>query len=277
MGAFRGNLLPGGKKKWDTDGNITRRRFGKLIATGETRTTKDFTVEWEFLCNCGKYLWMTKPELRHIQDRFPYIQPNCGCWDQIYVTRRVKECQENRTEAGRLWEVYQDMFDRVRNPEHPYYKKEHDIEITDDWKGEDGWKNFVYWSYWEGKYQEQTPENTEPDQFVTITRRKKAGIYEPSNCVWRVWPNYAKKEETIEVEHHIWYNGMTFTFPEFAVLVGLTEDELQEFLDQKYPLSILIWNFIHPKDALILREDNEWVDEHGFYHIVPKYDVEVLD
>ena len=169
------------------------------------------------------------------------------------------------------------MFDRVRNPEHPYYKKEHDIEITDEWKGEDGWKNFVYWSYWEGKYQEQTPENTEPDQFVTITRRKKAGMYEPSNCVWRVWPNYAKKEEAVEVEHHIWYNGMTFTFPEFAVLVGLTEDELQEFLDRKYPLSILIWNFIHPADTLMLREDNEWVDERGFYHIVPKYDVEVLD
>ena len=69
---------------------------------------------------------------------------------------------------------------------------------------------------------------------------------------------------------------MTFTYPEFAMLVKLTEDELQEYLDQDHPLSILIWNFIHPEDYLTLQE-GDWVDRNGYYHIVPRYDVEALD
>lgn len=146
--------------KVDTIGNITRRRYGKLIATGDTRSRSktDRTVEWELLCNCGKRIWLSKLELRNLMKSYPYIEPNCGCWTKIYLDRQVKKAQQDHNH--RLHAVYEDMFQRIIDPSHELYRsKGKNHTVCEEWSDPDhGYERFVEWSYWKGGFIEQ-PED----------------------------------------------------------------------------------------------------------------------
>lgn len=77
----------------NTDGNLKHRRFEKLVCSGNQRTSEKGEILWEFICNCGNTLWLTKPQLRRWMDRYPYIPYNCGCYTEMYLQQAIKRPQ----------------------------------------------------------------------------------------------------------------------------------------------------------------------------------------
>lgn len=261
--------------KVDTIGNITRRRYGKLIATGETRSRSktDRTVEWELLCNCGNRIWLSKLELRNLMKPYPYIEPNCGCWTKIYLDRQVKKAQQDHTH--RLHAVYEDMFQRIIDPSHELYRnKGKNHTVCDEWSDpEHGYERFVEWSYWHGGFLEQ-PEDTPAEALVTVVSKRR-GRYAPDTCYYRVVKPWTTVTDPFK-QLRIVFDGIVYTKEEFQTLLCIDEHLIEKLVDGNVNLNPVIWNFMHPDDPVDLEQSTEGsvVDKNGFIRIIPDYQVE---
>lgn len=261
--------------KYDLNGMITNKTFGRLTATGETRTNRLEKIEWQFKCSCGKILWLTKPELRKLMDPYPYIQANCGCFTQYYLNKRIKEVCG--TTKDRLYYVYNDMFKRTIDPTNWLYIREHDVEICKQWKDPGvGYHNFVRWSYRHGGYIEQDLKETPESELLTIVRKDLTKPYQPDNCFYNVVTFY-KKSLIDEPDHHVFFNGIVFSMDDLIDILGFNRDDLDYLIENELPLDMLAHNFFYPEQKVIIQGEQAGYTKDGYQPLIRKYQIKQID
>ena len=155
------------------------------------------------------------------------------------------------------------------------------IYICDEWleKGEGNprFKNFAKWAYENGFYDQ--PKDTPRSEVLSIDRIDNDGPYAPWNCRW---VDIKIQSNNHRANRHIRYNGQVYTFAQFRELFGVDQfSHMHEYLYNGKPLNLMVYNFMHwdkPEEQLHYDKNcNVYRDKQGYIHLLPKYDVELLD
>ena len=257
--------------------DITGQKFDMLTAKYMVTNPNDPNYgKWCFECECGNHYYSTRSELLTRKQRHPNAIISCGC-----MTRQLRS--ESHKEHGdylaKLYFVYKTMIQRCYNPNNPRYHRYggRGIYVCDEWRGENGYINFRKWSYDNG-YQNQ-PDDVAFNERLTLDRIDNDGPYAPWNCRWTT--NDVQINNT-SANRHVRYNGQVYTFAQFRKLFGIDQQVyMHEYVNKGKSLNLMVYNFIHwkePEKRLYYDpKRGVYVDKEGFIHMLPKYDIELLD
>ena len=179
----------------------------------------------------------------------------------------------------KLYYTYMGMKSRCYNKNNPKYNNYggRGIYICDEWleegEGNPGFKAFMRWAYDYGFYDQ--PKDTPRPEVLTIDRIDNNGPYAPWNCRW---VTTEVQENNKRTNKHIWYNGKKYTYMQFCKLFNVEFINMYYYISRGLSLNLMVYNFIH-KDRKIYyhKSDNTYRDSDGFQHLLPRYDVRLLD
>ena len=143
-------------------------RFGKLTVICPGFTDKRRTTNWLCRCDCGNDVFYRSDYLSSGKAK------SCGCANIDHMNE-LHEMQ--KTSDGdyktRLYNIWNGMKDRCRNPNHPSWERygERGITVCDEWAA--SYLSFKKWALTNGYSDE-----------LSIDRINNDGNYEPSNCRW---------------------------------------------------------------------------------------------
>lgn len=139
--------------------DITRLRFGRLIALRRVGRTPQRQAIWEFECDCGKKV------NRVLDTVYKYKKVSCGC--------AMRTQSALTTQHPGTYNSYKAMLARCQDPSHPFYKDYggRGISVYFDWLGEGGFKNFL---------KDMGPRPVGK----TLDRKENDKGYDPENCRW---------------------------------------------------------------------------------------------
>ena len=169
--------------------NLIGRRYGRLIV--DSIVSEDYGAngcffQYRYLCNCdcGGSKVIPASSLKSGRTN------SCGCLHKEELLRRN---QKHNLSGTDIFIKYYHMKDRCFNSNATNYKRYggRGIKICDEWLGENGFDNFVKWSYANG-YKEG----------LSLDRIDNDGNYEPSNCRWVVF-----REQCFNRNNTIYING----------------------------------------------------------------------
>ena len=192
-----------GRKRID----LTGQRFGRLVAIRRVGT-RQTSVLWECLCDCGNTTRVASIELRK------GLVISCGC----YRMERISTHGESKT---RLYRTWCSMLRRCRSPMANYYKDYggRGIKVCDEWHD---YETFRDWARTNG-YRDD----------LTIERKDVNGNYEPSNCCWIPMAEQAKnRRNSVRVEYH----GKQYILADLAREAGIGVGTLRERLKRGWSL-----------------------------------------
>ena len=257
--------------------DITGQKFDMLTAKYMVTDPNDPNYgKWCFECECGNRYYATRSDLLTRKLQSPNAIISCGC-----MTRKLQS--ESHKIHGdykeRLYFIYNGMNARCYNKTHEQYQDYggRGIYVCDEWRGTNGYINFKKWSYKNGYYDQ--PKDTPRSKMLTIDRIDNDGPYAPWNCRW---VDYLAQANNRRDNRHIKYNGQVYTFSQFRALFGIDQQVyLHEYVNKGKSLNLMVYNFIHwkePEKRLYYdKKRGVYVDREGFIHMLPKYDIELLD
>lgn len=176
--------------------DLTGQKFGLLTVLKRHSASRNGSIKWECLCECGNKTIVRGDGLKsgHVK--------SCGC---LQIKAVMKIAGKNKTHGltrTRQYKCWYAMIDRCLNPHCAKYKiyGGRGIKICDKWLAFDG--------FWEDM-QEGYKDN------LTLDRVDVNGNYEKSNCRWAT----AKQQSNnTRVNHIMEYNGEKRTISEWAEL-----------------------------------------------------------
>lgn len=164
---------------------------------------------------------------------------SCGCAKIPRIIEKNKLGQSGKYHKSQheIYDTWLSMIDRCYNPKVQNYPEygARGIRICREWYNPDNpkdmecFKNFFNWSYIFGHYKEGC--------YLSIDRVNLNGNYEPNNCIWTNSRNQANNKRNSRL---INFNNTIYTTAQFAYILGLDYDFLDNFLRyHNYDLSCL--------------------------------------
>jgi hypothetical protein len=137
--------------------DLTGKRFSKLTVL-EFVGVRYHEAQWLCECDCGNKTTVSGHALRRGTTK------SCGCYKLEYVTKHGMK-------YTRLYEKWNHMLERCRNPKNPSYKRYggRGISVCDEWK--ESFENFRDWAL-----------NNGYDDSLSIDRIDVNGNYCTENC-----------------------------------------------------------------------------------------------
>lgn len=178
--------------------DLTGMKFNKLRVIERAGYDDYKKILWKCVCDCGNIT------ITHGRDLVNGHCKSCGC-----------ALNENRRETGkykglsdtRPFRIWKGMIDRCDNPNNYSYGWYGDrgISVCDEWKGTQGFFNFLSWAL-----------NNGYSDNLTLDRICNDGNYEPTNCRWTTWiqqANNRRKPSKIINQYGEWEYKMPLPEP----------------------------------------------------------------
>ncbi len=192
--------------------DLVGQRFGRLTVLYKTDKTKYGKALWRCKCDCGNFKDTISTSLKNGDVK------SCGCLQKEVRKENALYLDKVRLKHGmsdtRLYRIYNDMVSRCYRKSINGYENYggRGIRVCDEWLGEDGFKNFMSWSFANG-YNEE----------LTIDRLDSNGHYEPNNCKWSTRKEQANNTRaTIFLE----YGGEKHSLTEWSERTGIRKGTL---------------------------------------------------
>lgn len=164
-------------------------KFGKLTVIEQNGKDKYGKILWKCKCDCGnEYTTLG----RHLTNGHC---KSCGC---LLNEKQKENAKFKGLYKSRIYSIWRGMIARCENPKNDSYKDYggRGISVCDEWRGEQGFFNFVKWALESGYGND-----------LTIDRIDFNGNYEPSNCRWADWivqANNRRKPEKVKNQYGVW-------------------------------------------------------------------------
>ena len=192
--------------------DLSGQRFGRLTVLYKTDKTKYGKALWHCKCDCGNFKDTISTSLKNGDVK------SCGCLQKEVRKENALHLDKVRLKHGmsdnRLYRIYNDMVSRCYRKSINGYENYggRGIRVCDEWLGEDGFKNFMSWSFANG-YNEE----------LTIDRLDSNGHYEPNNCKWSTRKEQANNTRaTIFLE----YGREKHSLTEWSEITGIRKGTL---------------------------------------------------
>ena len=258
--------------------------FGMLTVIGYVDDPNDENdLKLICKCDCGNVCYKGLSVI-HLYSRTGSAIQNCGCMTSTLRRENIiKSHNSHGMYDHKLYHTYMNMKSRCYNENNKKYSEYggRGIYVCDEWlekgEGNPGFKNFAKWAYENGFYDQS--KDTPRSEMLSIDRIDNDGPYAPWNCRW-----VTNKVQTnnIRTNRHVRYNGQVYTFAQFRALFGVDQQVyMHEYVNKGKSLNLMVYNFIHwnePNEQLHYdKQHGVYKDKKGFIHMLPKYDIELLD
>ena len=169
--------------------DITGIRFGNLTVLSMYGKDKYGKILWRCKCDCGN------ETITHGRSLVNGHCKSCGC---LRNASRAEEGKYKGLSKTRIFNIWKGMIYRCTSENCDCYELYggRGINVCPEWKGTQGFFNFLRWSLNNG----YSPE-------LTIDRKDTNGNYEPSNCRWANWDEQAenrRKSEKVVNQYGVW-------------------------------------------------------------------------
>ena len=190
--------------------DLTGQRFGKLtvIERAEDYITprNEREVQWRCKCLCGRECIVRGHSLRNGHTT------SCGCAVSDAATKHGMH-------GTRLYNIYMGMNKRCYNKNDTSYSDYggRGIYVCDEWRGENGFINFMNWALANGYTDE-----------LSIDRKNNNGPYSPENCRWTTMTVQANnKRDSV----YLTASGETYTLAQWEAASGTNQDTIRSRLN----------------------------------------------
>lgn len=260
--------------------NLIGRTFGMLHVQKliEDKSDPHYNL-LQCVCECGNICYMTDKQLYSTNKQGKHTN-NCGCLtSKLRRDGIIRSHNSHGMYDHKLMYTLSAMKARCYNKNNPRYHLYggRGITICDEWleegEGNPGFKNFIRWAYDHGFYDQ--PKDTPRSEVLTIDRINNDGPYAPWNCRWVTNQVQSNNRST---NRHIMYKKKVYTYTEFCNLFDVKFIDMYYYISRGMSLNLMVYNFIHKKNKIYYsRTDHTYRDKEGFQHILPRYDVQLID
>lgn len=189
--------------------DLSGKRFNRLFVISYHGKDNHGKTNWNCICDCGKKCVVDGYRLRSGKTK------SCGCLSAELATERATK---HGMSASRIYFIHNSMNERCYNENSNEYHNYggRGITVCDEWKGRNGFPNFLKWAMDNG-YAEN----------LTIDRINNDGNYCPDNCRW-----ITQKEQcnNTRKNFYIEYKGKTHTLSEWSEILNIPYGRLKKRL-----------------------------------------------
>lgn len=157
--------------------DLTGMKFNRLTVIKQAGRDSYGKILWECKCDCGNGV------ITHGRSLVNGHCKSCGC---LLNDKRRENGKFHGLSDTRVYRIWKGMIQRCTNPNNKGYKiyGAKGIGVCDEWKGEQGFYNFLSWSLNNG-YTEN----------LTIDRIDGDKGYSPQNCRWADWSTQRQNQK----------------------------------------------------------------------------------
>ena len=169
--------------------DLTGKTFHRLTVIEKAGYDSYGKILWKCKCECGS------ETITHGRDLVNGHCKSCGC---LLNEGRRENGKYKGLSDTRPFRIWKGMVSRCTNPNNDTYADYggRGISVCDEWKGTQGFFNFLSWAL-----------NNGYSDALTIDRINNNGNYEPNNCRWATWiqqANNKRRPKKIKNQYGEW-------------------------------------------------------------------------
>lgn len=197
--------------------NLTGKKFGRWtvlkLSHIKRRSGGGDAIYWLCECECGTIKPVDEYHLNHGTSK------SCGCLAKELSSKRETT---HGLSHSRLYNIWQSIKKRCLNKKCARYNRYggRGIIICQEWIND--FMNFYKWAI-----------NNGYNDNLSIERIDNDGNYEPNNCKWANPKTQARNRSN---NHLITYNGETHCIAEWAEIIGIDRDIIDNRLKKKWTI-----------------------------------------
>lgn len=197
--------------------DLTGKRFGRLVVVGRAGSSKNKSILWECICDCGNRVIKDGVNLRCGDTK------SCGCLHRDSVKKTMQTHAMSKTRLYRVWAGVKSRCYNEHADNYKYYGAR-GIHMCDQWK--DNFYEFFRWAISSG-YKEDASA-----QECTLDRIDNLGDYSPDNCRWSTHKTQCNNQRSNLVFE---LNGETHTMSEWADIFNIKYTTLRARIRRGVP------------------------------------------